>query len=54
VRRRVIAVHGEFVLADAGREPLRTASLTAPADTALPLLSLATVMLAATLVAFRI
>jgi hypothetical protein len=54
VRRRVIAVHGEVELADAGREPLRTAILTAPADTALSLLSLAAVMLAATLVAFRI
>jgi hypothetical protein len=54
LRRRVIAVHGEFELADASREPLRAGSLTAPADTALPLLSLATVMLAATLIAFRI
>jgi heme O synthase-like polyprenyltransferase len=54
VRRRVVAVHGEFELADASPEPLRTGSLTAPADTALSLLSLATVMLAATLVAFRI
>jgi heme O synthase-like polyprenyltransferase len=54
VRRRVVAVHGELELADARRQPLRTASLTAPADTALPLLSLATVMLAATLVVFRV
>jgi heme O synthase-like polyprenyltransferase len=54
VRRRVVAVHGELELVDAGREPLRTESLTAPADTALRLLSLATVVLAATLVGFRI
>ena len=54
VRRRVVAVHGELELADGGREPLRTAGLTAHADAALPLLSLATVLLAATLVVFRI
>jgi heme O synthase-like polyprenyltransferase len=54
VRRRVIAVHGWFELADASREPLRSESLTASADTALRLLSLATVMLAAALVVVRI
>ena len=54
VRRRVIAVRGELQLADASREPLDARRLTAPAETGLRLLSLATVMLAATLVAFRI
>jgi hypothetical protein len=54
VRRRVIAVRGEFELADAGREPLDARRLTAPAETGLRLLSLATVVLAATMIAFRI
>jgi hypothetical protein len=54
VRRQVIAVHGELELADASREPLDARRLTAPAETGLRLLSLATVVLAATLVAFRI
>ena len=54
VRRRVIAVRGELQLADANREPLDARRLTAPAETGLRLLSLATVVLAATLVAFRI
>jgi len=54
VRRRVVAVRGELELADAGREPLDARRLTAPAETGLRLLSLATVVLAATLVAFRI
>jgi hypothetical protein len=54
VRRRVIAVRGELELADASREPLDAGRLTAPAETGLRLLSLATVVLAATLVAFRI
>ena len=54
VRRRVIAVRGELQLADASREPLDARRLTAPAETGLRLLSLATVVLAATLVAFRI
>jgi hypothetical protein len=53
VRRRVIAVRGELELADATREPLDARRLTAPAETGLRLLSLATVVLAATLVAFR-
>jgi len=54
VRRRVIAVRGELELADAGREPLDAGRLTAPAETGLRLLSLATVVLAATLIAFRL
>jgi hypothetical protein len=54
VRRRVIAVHGELELADAGTEPLDTGRLTAAAETGLRLLSLATVVLAAALVAFRL
>jgi heme O synthase-like polyprenyltransferase len=54
VRRRVIAVRGELELADASREPLDTRRLTAPAENGLRLLSLATVVLAAALVAFRI
>jgi hypothetical protein len=54
VRRRVIAVRGQLELADASRQPLDARRLTAPAETGLRLLSLATVMLAATLVAFRI
>jgi hypothetical protein len=54
VRRRVIAVRGEMELADGSREPLDARRLTAPAETGLRLLSLATVVLAATLVAFRI
>jgi hypothetical protein len=41
-------------LADASKEPLDARRLTAPAETGLRLLSLATVVLAATLVAFRI
>jgi hypothetical protein len=54
VRRRVIAVRGQLELADASREPLDARRLTAPAETGLRLLSLAAVVLAATLVAFRI
>jgi hypothetical protein len=54
VRRRVIAVRGELELADASREPLDARRLTAPAETGLRLLSLATVVLAATLFALRI
>jgi hypothetical protein len=54
VRRRVIAVRGELELADASREPLDARRLTAPAETGLRLLSLATVVLAATLIAFRL
>jgi hypothetical protein len=54
VRRRVIAVRGELELADAGREPLDARWITAPAEAGLRLLSLATVVLAATMIAFRI
>jgi 4-hydroxybenzoate polyprenyltransferase len=54
VRRRVIAVRGELELADASREPLDARRLTAPAEAGLRLLSLATVVLAATMIAFRI
>jgi hypothetical protein len=53
LRRRVTAVVGELELADASRQPLDAGRLTAPAETGLRLLSLATVVLAATLVAFR-
>jgi hypothetical protein len=54
VRRRVIAVRGELELADGSKEPIDARRLTAPAETGLRLLSLATVVLAATLVALRI
>lgn len=54
VRRKVIAVRGELELVGAGSEPLDARRLTAPAETGLRLLSLATVMLAVTLVAARI
>ena len=54
MRRRVLAVRGELALADAGTEPLDARRLTAPAETGLRLLALATVVLAATLVAFRL
>ena len=54
VRRRVIAVRGQLELADASTEPLDARRLTAPAETGLRLLAFATVVLAATLVAFRL
>jgi heme O synthase-like polyprenyltransferase len=54
LRRRVIAVRGELEHTDASSEPLDARRLIAPAETGLRLLSLATVVLAATLVAFRI
>jgi len=53
LRRRVIAVHGELELADTSRERLDARRLIAPAEAGLRLLSLATVTLAASLVAFR-
>jgi hypothetical protein len=53
VRRRVVAVRGELELADGSRVPLDAGRLTAAAETGLRLLSLTTVALAATLVAFR-
>jgi heme O synthase-like polyprenyltransferase len=54
VRRRVVAVRGELKLADGSTEPLDARRVTAAAETGLRLLSLATVVLAATLVAFRL
>jgi heme O synthase-like polyprenyltransferase len=54
VRRQVVAVRGELELADGGTEPLDSGRLTAAAEAGLRLLSLATVVLAATLIAFRI
>jgi heme O synthase-like polyprenyltransferase len=54
VRRQVVAVRGELELADGGTEPLDAGRLTAAAEVGLRLLSLATVVLAATLIAFRI
>jgi hypothetical protein len=54
MRRRVIAVRGELERADGSREPLDAGRLTAPAEAGLRLLSLATVVLAATMIAFRI
>jgi hypothetical protein len=54
LRRRVVAVRGELELADASRQPLDAGWLTAAAEAGLRLLSLATVVLAATLVAFRL
>jgi len=54
VRRKVVAVRGELELADASKESLDAGRLTAPAETGLRLLTLATVVLAATLVAFRL
>jgi hypothetical protein len=54
VRRRVFAGRGELELADASNQPLDARRLTAPAETGLRLLSLATVVLAGTVVAFRI
>lgn len=54
VRRRVAAVQGELVLDDGEREPLDEKRLIAAAELALRLLALATVVLAAALVAYRI
>ena len=54
VRRRVTAVRGELEFADASTQPLDAKGLTAAAETGLRLLSLAIVILAATLVAFRV
>jgi hypothetical protein len=50
----VVAVRGDLTLADATTEPLDARRLTAPAETALRLLSIATVTLAVTLVAVRL
>jgi hypothetical protein len=54
VRRRAVAVRGELELADGSKEPLDARRLTAPAETGLRLITLATVVLAATLVAVRL
>ena len=54
MRRRVRVVRGELELADARTEPLDATRLTAPAEAGLRLLTLATVALAATLVALRV
>lgn len=54
VRRSTIAVRGELELRDGGSEPLDAERLTVPAETALRLLTAATVVLAAALVAVRL
>lgn len=54
VRRRVAAVRGELELRDGSRETLDEARLLAPAERGLRLLTAATVLLAAALVAFRL
>jgi hypothetical protein len=54
VRRRVTAVRGELERADGSREPLDAGRLTAPTEAGLRLLSLAILVLAATMIAFRI
>lgn len=54
VRRRVVAVRGELELTDSSRVGLDAKGLTAAAETGLRLLSLATVVLAATLVVYRL
>jgi hypothetical protein len=54
VRRKVVAVRGELRLADGTTVPVDGQRLTSAADAGLRLLSLASVALAATLVAFRL
>jgi len=54
VRRRVVAVHGYLELHDGSREDLGEAQLIAAEERGLRLLAVATVVLAATLVAFRL
>jgi heme O synthase-like polyprenyltransferase len=54
VRRKVVEVRGELTLADATMVPLDARWLTASTDAGLRLLTLASVALAATLVAFRV
>ncbi len=54
IRRRAIAVRGEIELRDGSVEPLDTQRLTMPAETALRLLSAASIVLAAALVALRL
>lgn len=54
LRREVVGVHGELELRDGTREPLGRAELTAAPEAALRLLTAATVLAAAALVALRI
>jgi len=54
VRRRVVEVRGDLTLADSSTVPLDVGKLTAAAEAGLRLLSLATVVLAAALVAYRL
>ena len=54
IRRRTVAVRGEIELRDGTVEPLDIQRLTLPAETALRLLSAASVVLAAALVALRL
>jgi hypothetical protein len=54
VRRRVVSLEGELELADGTREPLDRARLIVVEERALRLLALATVLLAAALVAARL
>jgi len=54
VRRRVVALHGELELHDGSRASLGEAQLIAAEERGLRLLAVATIVLAATLVAFRL
>ncbi len=54
VRRRVESVRGEIALRDGSREPIDAAFLTSAAESGLRLLTAATVVLAAALVAVRL
>jgi hypothetical protein len=54
IRRRTLAVRGEIDLRDGSVEPVDTELLTVPAETALRLLSAASIVLAAALVALRL
>jgi hypothetical protein len=54
IRRQAIAVRGEIELRDGSVEPLDARHLTMPAETALRLLSAASIILAAALVALRL
>ena len=54
LRRSVHDVRGEIELVDGGREPLTRATLAAAPEAALRLLTLSTILAAATLVALRI
>ncbi|HEX6683688.1 MAG TPA: hypothetical protein VF062_12875 [Candidatus Limnocylindrales bacterium] len=54
LRRRVVAVRGELEFADGSKEPLGLGRLAGAAETALRLLTITTVVLAATLVSYRL